>query len=210
MCAGRAASADISWTSLGFYRPLCEAYAAVGASLPPRQSANAVGWRPGVTTASQMAATAEEYLRRAREFVESAEDEQAAKMVDLSLQKTPAAHNPQAAVLKEWLSRFGKGSAADTAVQRVLACPPNDFYAVLAAPRFQEPSRAEYLKLSLLLHPDKCGARNTSAAFQRITEAYNMLKDPAQRAKYDDKLRRAGAGAAAAAAAAAAATAAKL
>ena len=38
--------------------------------------------------------------------------------------------------------------------------------------------------------PDKSGARNTSRAFQRVTEAYNILRDDEQRAKYDAWLRR--------------------
>ena len=143
------------------------------------------------SAAAASSCSAEEALARARDCLDAGDDDNAARLVELSLQKAPAATNPQAAVLKEWLLRFGKGSAADTSVRRVLACPAGDFYAVLGAPRFQEPPRQEYLKLSLLLHPDKCGARNTSAAFQRITEAYNALKDPEQRSRYDDKLRRA-------------------
>jgi hypothetical protein len=106
------------------------------------------------SAAAASSCSAEEALARARDCLDAGDDDNAAKLVELSLQKAPAATNPQAAVLKEWLVRFGKGSAADTTVRRVLACPAGDFYAVVGAPRFQEPPRQEYLKLSLLLHPD--------------------------------------------------------
>lgn len=130
-------------------------------------------------------------LAKAQELCDAGEDALALEQVEKSLQLQPADSNPRAAVLKAWLQRFGKGSEADKAVQRVLACPQGDFYAVLAASRYVAPPRADYLRLSLLLHPDKCGARHASEAYARVTEAYNALKDPNQRAKHDEKLRRA-------------------
>ena len=137
-----------------------------------------------------MASASEDALERARSLVALGDDEKALELVETSLRLSRGADNPQAQVLKAWLTRFGKGSEADTAVRRVLAVRQGDFYGVLGMPRFAAPSRSEYLKLSLLLHPDKCGARNAGEAFQRVTEAYNALKDDEQRARYDEKLRR--------------------
>ena len=128
-------------------------------------------------------------LQRASELLDAGDDVEAARQVEVALKAD--ADNAQARVLKQWLEKFGRGSAADNEVQRVLVCPDSDFYAVLGVPRYMEPPRAEYLKLSRQLHPDRCGARNASEAYQRVTEAYRTLTDPTERAKADSKLRRA-------------------
>ena len=126
---------------------------------------------------------------RAEELRDAGDDAAALEKVEKSLELEP--DNAPAQIFKHWVQKFGVGSEADTTVRRVLACPAGDFYAVLDAPRFAPPPRAEYLRLSLLLHPTRAGARNTGAAYSRVTEAFNVLKDPTERAKYDDKLRRA-------------------
>ena len=142
----------------------------------------------------QPSSAAARALERAQDLCDAGEDGAALEQVKRALELQP--EYAMASVMKSWLEKFGRGTEADTAVRRVLACAPGDFYAVLGSTRFVVPPRAEYLRLSLLLHPDKCGARNAGAAFQRVTEAYNALRDPEQRAKYDDKLRRSDAAAA--------------
>ena len=135
------------------------------------------------------AVTAATALSMAQQRRDAGDDAAALGLVQQSLRLQPEG-NPAASVLLAWLQKFGVGSPADTAVKRVLLAG-KDYYAVLGAPRFTYPSRAEYLRLSLLIHPDKSGARRTEEAFQRVTEAYNALLDDTQRAKHDAALRRA-------------------
>lgn len=45
--------------------------------------------------------------------------------------------------------------------------------------------RAAYRKLVLIHHPDRSKAPNATALFVRISEAYEVLSDPARRASYD-------------------------
>jgi len=65
-----------------------------------------------------------------------------------------------------------------------------DYYALLGVPRTasQDEIRKAYRKLALQWHPDRHkGAARTSAEerFKRISEAYEVLSDPATRGKYD-------------------------
>ena len=93
-------------------------------------------------------------LARARQLCDERQDAAALEQVEKSLRILPVAENTQAAVLRSWLQMFGEGSEADTTVRRILACPSGDFYAVLGVPRYGDIDRKEYLKLSLLLHPE--------------------------------------------------------
>ncbi|RPA94412.1 DnaJ-domain-containing protein [Choiromyces venosus 120613-1] len=63
-----------------------------------------------------------------------------------------------------------------------------DLYKILGAPRSSSPNdlRRWYLKRSKIIHPDRPPAHEEStAAFQRLSHAYEILKKPSLRAHYD-------------------------
>jgi len=62
----------------------------------------------------------------------------------------------------------------------------NDFYAILGVPPSASARtiRDAYLGLVRRLHPDRVGPEGT-ARFQEVTEAYEILSDPAKRRMYD-------------------------
>ena len=68
-----------------------------------------------------------------------------------------------------------------------------DHYETLQVSRRAEPEVIEkaYRALALKYHPDRTPAEGRAEAtqrFQRITEAYSVLSDPAKRAAYDRTL----------------------
>jgi molecular chaperone DnaJ len=67
-----------------------------------------------------------------------------------------------------------------------MRAPSFDYYAVLGvtATATAAELRRSYRILALRLHPDRAGVASTPA-FQRISEAYQTLADPAARAIYD-------------------------
>jgi DnaJ-class molecular chaperone len=64
-----------------------------------------------------------------------------------------------------------------------------DYYLIQGVARSASAAgiRAWYRDLARRLHPDVAGARSTSA-FQAITEAYQVLADPAARRRYNEEL----------------------
>ncbi len=62
-----------------------------------------------------------------------------------------------------------------------------DPYQVLGVPRSAaaEEIRSAYRSRARQLHPDASGRPETAADFQRLTEAYETLRDPASRAAHD-------------------------
>jgi curved DNA-binding protein len=62
-----------------------------------------------------------------------------------------------------------------------------DYYAVLGVPRDagQEAVKKAYRALARKLHPDVNRDAGAEAQFKRVNEAYEVLKDPEKRAKYD-------------------------
>ncbi|KAJ9601899.1 Chaperone protein dnaJ [Cladophialophora chaetospira] len=72
-------------------------------------------------------------------------------------------------------------------VNRVLNCPDLDFYKVLdleESAKTEEIRRA-FKELSILTHPDKSEVPDTTKAFQRISEACQILSQRATRREYD-------------------------
>jgi len=66
------------------------------------------------------------------------------------------------------------------------------YYVILGVSNTESPRgiRAAYRDLAKRLHPDVAGEQSTRA-FQEVTEAYDVLSDPARRRDYNNKLRRA-------------------
>ena len=62
-----------------------------------------------------------------------------------------------------------------------------DYYAILGVSRDAKPDeiRKAYRKLAKQYHPDVNKAPGAEAKYQEINEAYEVLKDPAKREKYD-------------------------
>src|SRR5690242_8604516 len=69
-----------------------------------------------------------------------------------------------------------------------------DHYEALGVPRTAdgEAIRAAYRTLAKQLQPDlaESGSDESGVAFQRLQEAYDVLRDPEQRARYDRELAR--------------------
>jgi molecular chaperone DnaJ len=66
---------------------------------------------------------------------------------------------------------------------------PKNYYLILGVPRSESPAgiRARYRDLVRTLHPDVAGAQSTHA-FQEVTEAYEVLADPAARRRHNSAL----------------------
>lgn len=65
-----------------------------------------------------------------------------------------------------------------------------DYYLILGVPLDAAPSeiRSAFRRLALRYHPDRRGA-SSPREFQDISEAYDVLSDPARRARYDRESR---------------------
>jgi molecular chaperone DnaJ len=63
---------------------------------------------------------------------------------------------------------------------------PKDYYLILGVSRAETPEgiRARYRDLVRILHPDVAGAQSTNA-FREVTEAYQVLADPAARRRHN-------------------------
>ncbi|KAK4182917.1 DnaJ domain-containing protein, partial [Podospora australis] len=74
------------------------------------------------------------------------------------------------------------------AVQRILRCAPLEYYSILGVSKTSSESEIKkaYRKLSLLVHPDKNKHEQAEEAFKMVAEAYGVLGDQEQRAKFDN------------------------
>src|SRR4029077_8424774 len=63
-----------------------------------------------------------------------------------------------------------------------------DYYAVLGVPRTADAAaiKGAYRKLARKLHPDVNKDPKDHARFTKVNEAYEVLKDPEKRRKYDE------------------------
>lgn len=64
----------------------------------------------------------------------------------------------------------------------------SDYYTLLRVPRSasQEEIKKAYRKVALEYHPDRnAGSKDAEERFKEVTEAYEVLRDPARRARYD-------------------------
>lgn len=68
--------------------------------------------------------------------------------------------------------------------------PVTDAYAVLGVPASATPVEVKkrYMRLSLLIHPDKCGHRDAHEAFQAVSKAAKTLQDGGLRQALDAQL----------------------
>ena len=119
---------------------------------------------------------AEQWLQRARERHEAGDDEAALKHCEKSLK---LCENAAALRLQGHIRKYGAGSSAALAVEKVLAAA--DHYAVLELPATAKTYVTEadvkraYKRLSLTLHPDRNHASGAEAAFKRLSESYTIV-----------------------------------
>ena len=75
----------------------------------------------------------------------------------------------------------------ERSVKEIMAVEFRDYYEVLGVPRTatQEEIQRSYRKLARKFHPDVNKAKDAEDKFKEINEAYEVLKDPEKRQKYD-------------------------
>jgi len=78
-------------------------------------------------------------------------------------------------VLREW---FGVGGSVST---------PDTLYGALGLPHSADMAaiKTAYRRLAKQWHPDVCREQNAAEMFRRINDAYEVLRNPATRRKYD-------------------------
>ncbi|EOD32956.1 hypothetical protein EMIHUDRAFT_455903 [Emiliania huxleyi CCMP1516] len=117
-------------------------------------------------------------LTKARAKKDAGDHASAVRLAEKSLR---ICKTEEAQAFLDFLVKFGPGSEAAKAIDRVLQAA--DHYAVLdVAPDADAPAvKRAYQQRALKIHPDKNHAAGAQQAFQRLNEAHNTLSDPAKR-----------------------------
>ena len=70
---------------------------------------------------------------------------------------------------------------------RVFSVAADDFYGTLGVASDADAAEIKraYRGIALRLHPDKCAAEGAEEAFKRVSAAYEALRDPEERRRYD-------------------------
>jgi curved DNA-binding protein CbpA len=106
---------------------------------------------------------------------------------DLPSSSSSSSSSKAAAAAKRHASEAASAKPTDPVVERILALPPRQYYALLGVPSNANADtlKKAYRHLALKLHPDKCHARGADEAFKRISAAFAVLSDSRQRAAHD-------------------------
>ncbi|XP_072019326.1 dnaJ homolog subfamily C member 14-like isoform X2 [Amphiura filiformis] len=77
--------------------------------------------------------------------------------------------------------------ASSEAIARIMACDPDDAYAVLGVgdAASDDDIKKYYRKQCVMVHPDKCNLRHANDAFQMLQKGYETLTDPVKRYDLD-------------------------
>lgn len=138
----------------------------------------------------ELRARALRLIEQARQASNARDDATAMRLVKESLQLHETSEGLD---LQRFFDRFGPGSPAAAAVERVLAkgVTHYDVMKLKASATAKDVKRA-YKQLSLELHPDRNHARDAEEAFKRLSTAFCVLSNKQSRAKYDAELRGGG------------------
>lgn len=99
----------------------------------------------------------------------------------------PSSSSSAGAAEQKKSSEAASAKPTDPVVERILALPPRQYYALLGVPSTANTDQLKkaYRHLALKLHPDKCHARGADEAFKRISAAFAVLSDSRQRSAHD-------------------------
>lgn len=94
-------------------------------------------------------------------------------------------------VLRTWFHAPKASSAVQDAPSATTPADPDTLYAVLGVAQEADASALKKARnrLALQWHPDHCREPNARAMFERIQAAYDLLRDPTKRKRYDAGLR---------------------
>ncbi|KAF8317757.1 uncharacterized protein EI90DRAFT_2943014 [Cantharellus anzutake] len=72
-------------------------------------------------------------------------------------------------------------------VRRIRACKPHAYYEILGLESScsEHDIKRAFRKLAIMTHPDKTDVEGAAEAFKMVSKAWQILGDPAQRARYD-------------------------
>lgn len=125
-------------------------------------------------------------LDKAKAKKEAGDFASAIRLTEKSIKLSPS---DKAHAFLEFLKKFGPDSDCAKGVARILQAA--DHYAVLelSSGADDKSIKRAYQQLALKVHPDKNAAEGAQAAFQKLSEAFSTLSQPAAKQEYDAKLR---------------------